>query len=329
VNKSAPRADVRRSAATTRRVSTSDRLAGWRAHHRDVALDSLRRLFLRSPLGSLATWLVIGVAMALPGALYLALDNLDRLASRWDGAAQISLFLKLDVADEAGSQLAQKLEREQGVAKVQFISRQQALDEFRELSGFGDVLNQLERNPLPAVIVVQPLEATLGGGAEKLLAKLKALPEVEQAVLDLQWVQRLTAIMALGQKLALALGLMLSIGVVLVVGNTIRLAIESRRDEIMVMKLVGATNRFVRRPFLYTGAWYGLGGGLVAWLALTICLLWLGNPVAQLAELYGSDFALGGVGLRVSLLLLAGGTLLGWLGAWFSVGRHLSAIEPR
>ena len=229
-----------------------------------MALDSLRRLFLRSPLGSLATWLVIGVAMALPGALYLALDNLDRLASRWDGAAQISLFLKLDVTDDSGSQLAQKLEREAGVAKVQFISRQQALDEFRELSGFGDVLNQLERNPLPAVIVVQPLEATLGGGAEKLLAKLKALPEVEQAVLDLQWVQRLTAIMALGQKLALALRLMLAVGVVLVVGNTIRLAIESRRDEILVMKLVGATNRFVRRPFLYTGGWYGLGPVAVA-----------------------------------------------------------------
>jgi cell division transport system permease protein len=321
---------VRRAAATTRRVTTADRLAGWRAHHRDVALDSLRRLFLRSPLGSLATWLVIGVAMALPGALYLVLDNLDRLASRWDGAAQISLFLKIDVSDAAGGELARRLEREQGVAKVQFISREQALAEFRELSGFGDVLNRLERNPLPAVIVVQPLEALLGGGGiEALQARLKALPEVEQVVLDLQWVQRLAALMALGQRLALALGLMLAVGVALVVGNTIRLAIESRRDEIVVMKLVGATNRFVRRPFLYTGAWYGLGGGLVAWLVLTGCLAWLGDPVAQLVDLYGSDFALGGVGWRVTLVLLVGGTLLGWFGAWLSVGRHLAAIEPR
>jgi cell division transport system permease protein len=321
------RAEVRRSAASPRRISAGDRFASYRAHHRQVAVDSLRRLLLKNAIGSLATWLMIGIAMALPGALYLALDNLQQLAARWDGAAQISLFLKASVDDEAGRALGQRLRGEAGVARAEFISRDAALAEFRELSGFGEVLDHLERNPLPAVIVVQPL--AVDDGAGQLLARLKALPEVEQAVLDLQWVQRLNAIMALGRHIALALGLLLGLGVVLVVGNTIRLAIQSRRDEILVMKLVGATNAFVRRPFLYTGTWFGFGGGLLAWLILALGLAWLGNPVAQLAELYQSDFALGGVGPRLILLLLGIGGLLGWLGAWFAVGRHLGAIEPR
>jgi cell division transport system permease protein len=321
------RAEARRSAASPRRISTSDRFASYRAHHRQVAADSLRRLFASGFVGSLATWLVIGIAMALPGALYLALENMQQLAARWDGAAQISLFLKEATRDEDGRRLSQRLGQEQGIARTRFISRDDALAEFRELSGFGEVLDHLERNPLPAVIVVQPLQ--VNSDAKALLERLQALPEVEQAVLDLAWVERLGAIMALGQRAALALGLLLGLGVVLVVGNTIRLAIENRRAEIVVMKLVGATDAFVRRPFLYTGTWFGLGGGLLAWLLLAGCLAWLGNPVAQLMELYQSDFSLGGLSPRLVLLLLVGGGLLGWLGAWFAVSRHLGAIQPR
>lgn len=323
------RAEVRRSAASPRRVSGRDRFASYWNHHREVAADSLQRL-VRKPLGTLATWLVIGIALALPGALYVALDNLQGLARGWEGATRISLFLKESVDDGSGQALAARVRERTDVAGVEFISREQALAEFRALSGFGEVLDHLDQNPLPAVVLVQPAALALDAEqAQRLGEELRTLPEVERAVLDLAWLQRLFAILDLGRNLALALAAVLAVGVLLVIGNTMRLAIEARRDEILVIKLVGGTNAFVRRPFLYTGLWYGLGGAVVACLLLVAGLLWLGNPVAQLADLYASDFRLAGLGIgHVGLLLLAGG-VLGWLGAWLSVGRHLSAIEPR
>jgi cell division transport system permease protein len=323
------RADVRKSAASPRRISRRDRFAAYTLHHRQVARDSLRRL-LRNPFGSLATWLVIGIALALPGALYLALDNLARLGGRWDGAPQISLFLQQSVDEAGGLALQQKIGRRGDVAHVEYISREQALAEFRSQSGFGQALDQLDTNPLPAVISVRPLVAQRGADAvKKLFDDLKAMPEVERAVLDMEWVQRLYALLDIGRRIAFGLAAMLGVGVILVIGNTIRLAIESRRDEILVVKLVGGTNAFVRRPFLYTGAWFGLGGGAMACLMLSLALLWLGDPVSRLAALYHSEYSLAGLGAERAVVLLLGGALLGWLGAWLAVGRHLGAIEPR
>ncbi|HEY3698103.1 MAG TPA: permease-like cell division protein FtsX [Spongiibacteraceae bacterium] len=323
------RADVRKSAASPRRINRRDRFAAYRLHHRQIARDSLLRL-LRHPFSTLATWLMIGIALALPGGLYLVLDNLTQLGGRWDGAPQISLFLQQSVDEAAGQTLQQRLSRRSDVAHVEYISREQALAEFRSLSGFGEVVDHLDANPLPAVIAVRPLVAQSGAEAvQKLFDEVKALPEVERAVLDMEWVQRLYALLNIGQRIALALALMLGLGVILVIGNTIRLAIESRRDEILVVKLIGGTNAFVRRPFLYTGIWFGLGGGLIAWLMLTVCLTWVDRPVAQLASLYHSDFALKGLGGGQVLAVLLAGAALGWLGAWLAVGRHLGAIEPR
>lgn len=323
------RADVRRSAASKRRISSRDRLASYWSHHREVAGESSRRL-LHKPLGTLATWLVIGIALALPGGLYIALDNLESLGRSWQGATRVSLFLAEEVDDARARALAERLRGRVDVAELTYLSREQALAEFRALSGFGDVLDHLERNPLPAVILLQPQGVGLTAeGAQRLLEELRALPEVERAVLDLEWLQRLFAILDLGRQLVLALGAVLAVGVLLVIGNTMRLAIEARRDEILVVKLVGGTNAFVRRPFLYTGLWYGLGGAVVACLLLVGALLWLGNPVAHLAELYASEFVLGGIGSAHVFALLLVGALLGWLGAWLSVGRHLRAIEPR
>lgn len=323
------RADVRKSAASPRRIKARDRFAAYTLHHRQVARDSLLRM-LHKPFGSLATWLVIGIALALPGGLYVALDNIEKLSSAWDGAPQISLFLKMSVDDEAARQLSEKLARRADVTQAHFISREQALIEFRQQSGFGDVVDQLEANPLPPVITLRPKQDQRDATTiQRLFDDVKVLPEVEHGVLDLAWVERLYTLLTIGRRIALALGVMLGLGVILVVGNTIRLAIESRRDEILVVKLIGGTNAFVRRPFLYTGFWFGLGGGLVAWGILIGCLLWLGNPIAHLADLYHSEFALSGLGLSHGLLLLGAGALFGWLGAWWAVERHLGAIEPR
>lgn len=319
----------REQGASQSRARVSDRLSSYVAHHKLVAHDSLMRL-LATLVPSLMTWLVIGIALALPTGLFVALSNLDAVSRGWDGAAQISLFVHKQVSEQDSRQLAGDLQQREDIAGVEFISRSQALEEFQALSGYGDVLDQLDQNPLPAVIVVRPVEQKISAQAtEQLYLELKALPQIEQAIIDLQWVQRLYSMMELGKRMTLALGALLSLGVLLVIGNTIRLAIESRRDEIVIVKLVGATDAFVRRPFLYTGLWYGLGGGLLCWLIISASLWWLGGPVASLAGLYQSEFALQGLGILQTLMLWLASGLLGLAGAWLAVGRHLGDIEPR
>lgn len=318
----------REQGASQSRTSLGDRFSSYRAHHQIVASESFKRL-LKTPVPSLITWLVIGIALALPTGLFVTLANVESVSSGWDGAAQISLFVNKVVSEQDSRKLAKELEQRSDIAEVEFISRSQALAEFQSLSGYGDVLEDLDRNPLPAVIVVKPVEEDISAAAtERLFEELKALPQIEQAVLDLEWVQRLYSMMALGKRMTLALALLLSLGVLLVIGNTIRLAIESRRDEIVIVKLVGATNAFVRRPFLYTGLWYGLGGGLVSWLIITISLIGLSGPVAELAGLYQSEYKLQGLGFTDTLLLWLASAFLGLGGAWLAVSRHLGQIEP-
>lgn len=309
------------------KVKTSTRLRAWRRHHAAMAVDSLKRLLL-TPAASFMTWAVIAIALSLPVALYIFLNNAQLVSSNWDGTAQISLYLESRIDDQAGRQLMQELQMRPDVAETRYMSKEQTLAEFKEFSGFGEALNYLDDNPLPAVIVVRPNVSGIEA-QQSLVEELDSLSGVEEAQLDLAWVKRLFHIMELGQRMITALGLLLGIAVLLVVGNTIRLAIENRRQEIVVIKLIGATNAFVRRPFLYTGVWYGLGGGLLAWVLINLSLFWLDGPVRALASAYASDFSLIGLSLGDSLLLLISATLLGWLGAWIAVGRHLGAVEPQ
>nr|WP_241263087.1 permease-like cell division protein FtsX [Parahaliea mediterranea] len=289
------------------------------------AADSLRRV-LDSPASSLLTWLAIGIALALPVALGVALENARVVSGSWDSPARISLFLAPAVDDGTAASLHARLAARGDVAEASLVSREAALAEFAELSGFDDVLANLDDNPLPHLVLVTP---ATGVAPDALQAELAALDTVDQAVLDMAWVQRLNSLMDLGRRLVWALAGVLVFGVVLILGNTIRLAIESRREEIVIVKLVGGSNAFVRRPFLYTGLWYGVGGGAIAAL-LVLCALWyLDEPVSRLAQLYQSDFHLVGIGLIGSLQLVLLGGGLGLAGAWLAVSRHLGAIEPR
>ena len=190
------------------------------------------------------------------------------------------------------------------------------------------MLYNLGKNPLPSVLLVKSNTQSVLA-TETLLANLRALPEVELAQLDLKWVQKLYSILQLARRITVALALALILAVLLIVGNTIRLAIENRRSEILVVKLVGATDAYVALPFLYTGAWYGIGGGLIAWLLLNVGLMWLKSPIAQLTGLYNSQFEPQGLNITASLLLLLTSGFIGWLGAYFSVKHHLRTIEPR
>ncbi|ARN74183.1 permease-like cell division protein FtsX [Oceanicoccus sagamiensis] len=315
--------------ASQSRTSTGDKMNSYMAHHQQVARDSFQRL-IGTLVPSMMTWLVIGIALALPTGLFVALENVESVSRGWDGAAQISLFVNKVVPEEDSRKLARKLRLRDDISEVDYISRTQALEEFQALSGYGDVLEHLDQNPLPAVIVVRPVEQEVSAEAtEALYKELKALPQIEQAIIDLEWVQRLYSMMELGKRMTLALAALLALGVLLVIGNTIRLAIESRRDEIVIVKLVGATNAFVRRPFLYTGLWYGLGGGIVSWLLVSVSLFWLSGPVAELSGLYQSQFVLQGLGFGQTLLLWLASGLLGLAGAWLAVSRHLGSIEPR
>ncbi|MCB1846255.1 MAG: permease-like cell division protein FtsX [Halieaceae bacterium] len=284
---------------------------------------------LDNPVSSAMTWLVIGIALALPSGLNVALDNISQLSASWDSPAQISLFLHDEVSDQRARELQSELSARADVSVSRFVSREEALEEFRSLSGFADVLSSLQANPLPHLIVVAPTQDSDQLAAAGLRAELEAYPDVAQAVLDMEWLQRLNSLMMLGRRLVWAVAGLLILGVLLILGNTIRLAIESRREEIVIVKLVGGSNAFVRRPFLYTGLWYGVGGGLFAGLLVGASLWFLQDTVAELARLYQSDFRLRGLGIMGGLNLIILGGMLGLAGAWLAVSRHLADIQPR
>ena len=284
---------------------------------------------LDSPGSSVLTWLVIGIALALPVGLNVALDNVSQVSAGWDSPAQISLFLQGEVSPDRLRELEAEMGARQDVSKTRVISREEALDEFRTLSGFADVLASLPKNPLPDLILVTPDVALDGPAVSALREELQGNSDVAEAVLDMEWLQRLNSLMALSRRLVLAIGCMLVVGVMLILGNTIRLAIEGRRDEIVIVKLVGGSNGFVRRPFLYTGLWYGVGGGVLAALLVSAALWSLEKPISDLAMLYESAFQLSGLGVMGSLNLVILGGLLGLAGAWLAVSRHLARIQPR
>jgi cell division transport system permease protein len=316
-----------RAATRGSEQSQARRFAALFEQHQANAVDSLLRL-LQSPVSSLLTWAVIGIALALPLSLLLLLQNLQQVGSGLEQGSTISLFMESGLPPESLTERAVALAARGDVAQVDLITADEALQEFQATSGFGDILQGLDENPLPAVLLVTPV-ANDPVAISALHAALMAEPGVEIAQLDTEWLQRLAAIIGLASRLALLLAVMLGLGVVLSIGNTVRLAIESRRAEIVVVKLVGGTDAYVARPFLYTGLWYGVGGGLLAVVLVSLALFLLQGPSARLTASYGSDFALVGLGLSKAFLVIAGAALLGWLGAWISVLRNLRAIEPK
>ncbi|HEX6997545.1 MAG TPA: permease-like cell division protein FtsX [Gammaproteobacteria bacterium] len=282
----------------------------------------------RQPGGALLTVLVIGVALALPGGLRVLVSNADALSGSWDRAADFSAYLALGVADERARALAKQIGERPDVAAVELITPDAALAEFRKRSGMGAAVDALPENPLPHTLVIRPASGA-AGDVEALAAAIAALDDVELVQLDTEWVQRLRAILALAGRVVDIATALLGAAVVVVMGNTIRLEIQNRRAEIEVTKLVGGTDGFIRRPFLYLGLCYGVLGGLAALLVISATLALLGEPVSDLAGLYGSDYRLTGLSAAEAAALLGGGALLGWAGAWLATARHLREIEPK
>ncbi len=315
--------------AVASQMSWRHKFDAWSAHHSNSAIESLLRL-LDSPLQSFMTWLVIAIAVALPAALFVVFNNIQQIGYNWQDSSQISVFLKEQATEAQGEDLRKRWSLRADVAHTTYISPAQALEEFKAGSGLGDLVNHLDQNPLPGVILVKP---KIGGNAPDALTSLQQAlvsdPLVADVRLDMLWVKRLHQFISIAERFVVGLAGLLTLGVLLVIGNTIRMAIESRREEIVVVKLVGGTDAYVRRPLLYTGLWYGVGGGIVAAIILAMGFWWLSAPVAQLADLYQSEFRLQGLGFIESLqiILLAG--VVGLIGAWISVARHLNLIQPR
>ena len=322
------REERRSRGASSSGISGFTVMRSWWGHHAESFTGSLMRL-LRSPIQSLLTWMAIAIAITLPISLYLALQNIQQLGKGWQDNAQMSVFLERKAKSRAVEQLIEKIDADADVASVELISAEKALVDFQQSSGLGSIIENLDVNPLPNTLVVQAVPALntperLG----ELAKRLEQYPLVDEVQLDMGWLQRLYELLTLGQRIVVALALVLILGVLLIIGNTLRLAVENRRDEITVVKMVGGTDGFVRRPFLYTGFWYGIGGGLLSVILLGLLSIWLSNPVSNLSELYGSEYSLIGLSAMASLGLIVVTGVMGWIAAWFSVHRHLQEIQP-
>ncbi len=299
----------------------------WPALHWHTLGQALRRL-ARTPFSTLLTMLVIGVTLSLPAGLYAIFDNLRPLAGDAPGEAQLTLFLAKDASPQDIAALRARLKENAAIRVAVFVPRDQALKDLLQHNGLQDMAATLERNPLPDAFIVKPREID-PSGLTRLQAEMQHWPKVDMAQLDSAWARRLFALMQLGRLAALLLFALLSVALLAVSGNTIRLQILSRREEIEVSQLIGATDSFIRRPFLYFGALQGLGGGLMAWLIVDFSMLQLDSAVAQLAQLYGSTLHLHGLSPIGGLLLLLVAAAMGWLGAFVAASRYLKHPAAR
>ncbi|MBF0264928.1 MAG: ABC transporter permease [Gammaproteobacteria bacterium] len=284
----------------------------------------------KTPVSTFMTSAALGIALALPAGLYEMMLSVQKVGNEFDNIHKISLFLKPDVSQEQAQKLQIKLKSSASISAVEYKDQKQALEEFKEFSGFGDAINALNDNPLPQVLIVEPSLMYLEpSNLEQLLVTLKQNPEVKTAQLDVQWLKKLFSLISLAKTGVLVISSLLGLAVLLIIGNTIRLDIENRRQEILVTKLIGGTNSFIRRPFLYLGIWYGLLGGILAIVLVDISFLIIKQPLSTLAELYQSDLlTLNSTEISHNIELLTISILLGLLGALIAVNQQLKKIEP-
>jgi cell division transport system permease protein len=300
----------------------------WLGRHGRTASGSFSRL-VHQPFASLMIILVIAVTLAIPAALNLAIKNFTAISSGWDDALDFSVFLDTGISESEAEALARLIAQRADVDDVRLITAEEALAEFKEQSGFGGALDHLPDNPLPHTLVVRPSPANTPQSMTLLREELDGLPETELVQVDTEWVQRFHAILEIVQQAIMIGGGLLGAAIIVIIGNTIRLEIQNRRDEIEVTKLIGASNAFVRRPFLWSGFWFGLLGSVLA-LGLVQYGLYLLRPtVARLAGLYQSGVNMLTLDLRDSLMIVAIGVTLGLAGSWLAAARHMRSIEPK
>ena len=295
--------------------------------HLRVLNYTLRRLLL-TPNATLLNILIIGIALSLPVGGYVLLKSVQTLGSKIAGTPQISVFLAAGTGSADIERIGDKLKQHAGIKSIEFVSREVALKKLQQSTGMSDVIGGLSQNPLPDAFVVYPKDGNVKA-LEALRDELKTWSRFEHVQLDSAWIHKLEALLDFGRMAVAILAALLSFALIAITFNTIRLQILTRREEIEVAKLIGATDAFIRRPFLYFGLTQGLLGGITAWLLVAISLQLLNHQVGNLTQLYASNFSLQHLSLADSITLLGFSAYLGWLGAWFSVSQHLWQIEPR
>ena len=319
---------VTRNSDAVAPVRSSSAFSIWLTRHASTSVGALGRLS-RQPFASLMIVLVIAVTLALPAAINVVVKNAQSISRGWDNALDFSVYLKLDISASEAEGLARLIRQRADVESVALVTADEALADFKLASGFGEALDQLGYNPLPHALVVRPGPGNTGASLTLLQEEIGNLPETDLVQLDTEWVQRFHAILDIVRK-AIAIGAaLLGIAIVVIVGNTIRLDIENRREEIEVTKLIGASNAFVRRPFLWTGFWYGLLGGASALLLVQYGLYLLKEPVSRLAGLYQGNISVATLDAGESLSIVAAAVFLGLFASWVTAARHMRRIEPR
>ncbi|SDW62487.1 permease-like cell division protein FtsX [Nitrosomonas communis] len=298
----------------------------WLSQHWQALSRALRQL-ANTPLSSLLSIIVIGIAFSLPLGIYTMLGNLQAISSDTANTPQLSIFLKLNASQADIENVNSKLEEFPNIASFQFISKEIALQQLQQESSLNEMVNNLPKNPLPDAFIIN-LQQILPDELEDIRAVIKKWPEIEHVQVDTDWARRVDALLRLGQLAVVMLAVVLGFALIIVVFNTIRLQILTKRDEIEVIKLIGATDSFIRRPFLYFGTIQGMAGAAAGWLLIALCIQAINESLVELTQLYATDFHLNYLSLDDSLSLLIFSALLGWLGARLSVAQHLSQIEP-
>lgn len=284
---------------------------------------------LNNPIATLIIVLTLGISLCLPASGYIILKNLDKASSGWDKGTTITLFLKHNPDQMELHNFISSLQNAAAFSKIEYQSPDEALEEFRKLNDVGQFIDTLPSNPLPGVITLYPKPEFEEAKVLKAVQdKLQENTIVDQATLDFEWVQKLNAFLQLSQALAILFSLIIGIGVILVICNTVRLALERHRNEIEVLSLIGATQSFIRRPFLYRGLWYGVLGAGAAFALIYLAQLALKVPTANLSELYGNNFNLETITLSDTILLLLASLSLGWFGAWVAVWHQWQTLAP-
>lgn len=305
----------------------SSKFSAYWLHHLQSMLFSLGKLY-SNPTSTLMTIAVIAITLSLPSSFYLFLKNIKSMSGDVRSSTQITLYLDISATEKQALKLKSELEKEPNINDVSFLSKQQALEQFKNTSGLKESIAQLDSNPLPHTLTIQPHSQADTFIIKTLLAQLKAIPLVETAKMDTEWINRLFTILNIVERAIIIITLLFSFAVLLTVGNTIRLDIQNRAKEISVIKLVGATDAYIRRPFLYGGFWYGILGGILSWLIVIFSTLLLSGPVQKLSSLYQAQFSLMSFTFSEFIVLIICSTTLGLLGSWVAVARHLNDIEP-
>ncbi|SER50119.1 cell division transport system permease protein [Nitrosomonas sp. Nm51] len=301
-------------------------IRAWLSQHSYVLVQVLKRM-VASPVTSLLSALVMGIAFSLPVGFYLFLQNMHAISGQNSVTPQMSLFLKQSTTGQDIAAVRERLQGKEQVAHIQFISKDQALLQLQQSGGAGNVVPSLGRNPLPDAFVVDVQNAH-AEALERLQIIMQKWPEIEYVQFDSVWAERLEAILSFGRVITILLFTLLSVAVVAVMFNTIRLQILTRRDEIELSKLIGATDGFIQRPFLYFGAIQGLIGGITAWLIIALALQMINDELKTLAGLYAWDIHLQHLSNSDSISLLLFAAWIGWLGARLAVASHLWQTEP-